>query len=255
MNELISVKNENGELLVSARELHKGLELSRRFSLWIEQYINKENKYGFEEGYDFTSVLSSTVVNNGASRQLQDYGIKLDMAKEICMITANEKGKQFRKYFIECERKLKQVNNQPQLPTTYKEALQQLLIQVEENEKLQVEVTQKQTIIDNVIDDDGLFAVGTVGKVLKPYCNNMGSIKIFKFLRENNILMDNERTQKHNLPYDRYNKYFELKYIETTFGTHVKPYFNGKGLKWFLNRLVKEGYLTSEQREEVKNKF
>lgn len=129
-------------------------------------------------------------------------------------------------------------------------------IEVQEAKKPLLEtIENKQTIIDNVIDDNGLFAVGTVGKVLKPYCSDMGTIKIFKFLRENNILMNAERTQKHNLPYDRYNKYFELKYIETSFGTHVKPYFNGRGLKWFLNRLVKEGYLTSEQKEEVKSKF
>lgn len=129
-------------------------------------------------------------------------------------------------------------------------------IEVQEAKKPLLEtIEKKQTIIDNVIDDNGLFAVGTVGKVLKPYCSDMGTIKIFKFLRENNILMNAERTQKHNLPYDRYNKYFELKYIETSFGTHVKPYFNGRGLKWFLNRLVKEGYLTSEQKEEVKSKF
>lgn len=251
MSELINVKNENGELLVSARELHKGLEIKTQYTKWIDRMF----EYGFEENIDYITISQKRLTAQGNETTYTDHILKIDMSKEICMIQRNEKGKQFRKYFIECERKLKQAVHQPQLPTTYKEALQQLLIQVEENEKLQVEVTQKQTIIDNVIDDDGLFAVGTVGKVLKPYCNNMGTIKIFKFLRENNILMDNERTQKHNLPYDRYNKYFELKYIETTFGTHVKPYFNGKGLKWFLNRLVKEGYLTSEQKEEVKYKF
>ena len=75
------------------------------------------------------------------------------------------------------------------------------------------------------------------------------------FLRENGVLMNSKGTQKHNLPYDKYNKYFEMKYIESTFGTHVKPYFNGVGLKWFLNKLVKEHYLTQAQFDKVKDKF
>lgn len=66
INELIKVKYESDKALVSARELHEFLGLSKRFSSWIEQYIKEDNKYGFEVDIDFTSVLSSTVVNNGA---------------------------------------------------------------------------------------------------------------------------------------------------------------------------------------------
>lgn len=129
-------------------------------------------------------------------------------------------------------------------------------IEVQEAKKPLLEtIENKQTIIDNVIDDKSLFAIGTVGKILKPYISDMGAIKIFKFLRENSILIDSEGTQRHNLPYDKYNKYFEMKCVESCFGTHTKTYFNGVGLKWFLNRLAKDGYLTSEQKEEIKSKF
>lgn len=69
MNELINVTvNEKQQQVVSARDLHKGLEIQKRFSAWFEQ-----NSKGFLEGYDFTGVLSGTVVNNGAFRELQDY--------------------------------------------------------------------------------------------------------------------------------------------------------------------------------------
>ena len=37
-----------------------------------------------------------------------EYHITLDMAKELSMVERNEKGKQARKYFIECEKKLTQ---------------------------------------------------------------------------------------------------------------------------------------------------
>ena len=141
-NELIEfkiTKGKNGNDLVSARELHEKLGLSKRFSAWIEQYIKENNDYLFENGVDFVECTFEYGANQyGAIGKLQDYAITFDMAKEICMVTKNSKGKKCRKWFIEKEKELKslQEENQPKLPTTYKEALQQLLAQVEENEKL-----------------------------------------------------------------------------------------------------------------------
>lgn len=60
--------------------------------------------YGFAENIDFTSVQKSTVVNNGAEKPIIDHIMKLDMAKELCMLARNEKGKQARQYFLEVER-------------------------------------------------------------------------------------------------------------------------------------------------------
>ena len=69
MNNLINVTlNENQEPVVSARQLHKSLEVKTRFSQWVEQ-----NFKILEEGYDFTSVVGTTVVNNGANRKLIMY--------------------------------------------------------------------------------------------------------------------------------------------------------------------------------------
>lgn len=105
MNELIKINETDGKQSVSARELHEKLEVTDRFSRWFESML----KYGFEEKTDFTSVKFSTLVNNGATRELQDYAISIDMAKEICMIQRSEIGKKFRQYFIECEKKLVEV--------------------------------------------------------------------------------------------------------------------------------------------------
>lgn len=80
MNELINVTVENDQQLVSARDLHKGLELSNRFSKWVNQNFKE-----FEEGEDFTSVPGGTVVQsgNGAMRKVDDYALTLDMAKHF----------------------------------------------------------------------------------------------------------------------------------------------------------------------------
>lgn len=70
-------ETDKGEKVVYGRDLHEGLEITDRFSRWFERML----AYGFEEDVDYTSVKSSTVVNNGAVRELDDYILKLDMAK------------------------------------------------------------------------------------------------------------------------------------------------------------------------------
>mgnify|MGYP006372036263 CR=1 FL=1 len=102
MNELIKVTEQNGEQLVSARELYEFLEVKSKFADWIK---NRIEKYGFEENQDFVTI-SKNLENGG--REI-DYILKLDMAKELSMVEGNEKGKIARKYFIECEKKLKQI--------------------------------------------------------------------------------------------------------------------------------------------------
>lgn len=59
MQELIKIQVKNDRQLVSARELYKALEVKTRFSLWVIQ-----NFKGFEEGQDFTSVVTTTEVQN-----------------------------------------------------------------------------------------------------------------------------------------------------------------------------------------------
>lgn len=84
---------------VNARELHTKLEVKTHLSTWIKRSIEK---YDFEENIDF-SVLKSGNPNGGLP--IIDYIVSLDMAKELCMLDDGEKGKQFRKYFIECEKR------------------------------------------------------------------------------------------------------------------------------------------------------
>lgn len=132
MKELIQVKtNEQGQQLVSARELHKGLEIKSRFNDWIN---NRIAKYGFEKNSDYTKFLVECV----RGQNVYDYALTLDMAKELSMVENNDLGRKFRKYFIECEKKLKEVAT-PKLPQTYKEALIELVKTIEEKEKIEEE--------------------------------------------------------------------------------------------------------------------
>lgn len=81
-----------------ARELHRFLEVATRFNDWVAARINE---YAFDEGRDFYSFFSKTPEGGRPSKE---YAISLDMAKELAMVERNAKGRQARKYFIECER-------------------------------------------------------------------------------------------------------------------------------------------------------
>lgn len=101
MEELIKVQVENDRQLVSARELHKGLGLKKKFTDWV-----KQNFKGFEEGQDYTTSPKGHLVKsgNGTVRAYDDYLLTIDMAKELCMMSKTEKGKEVRKYFIQVEK-------------------------------------------------------------------------------------------------------------------------------------------------------
>lgn len=101
MENIITVNNENGQLLVGARELHSFVESKERFSKWWDRMLT----YGFEKGMDYTPYQK---VHPQNKQEINDFALKLNMAKEIAMIQRNEKGKQARLYFINCENKLKQ---------------------------------------------------------------------------------------------------------------------------------------------------
>lgn len=124
----INIKDENGKQTVSARELHEKLEVSTQFKDWIKRMID----YGFEEGKDYCSFLSEST----GGRPAMEYFISIDMAKEICMIQRSDKGKAFRQYFIECERRLIESNKRA-MPQTYIEAVESLLNELKKNQALE----------------------------------------------------------------------------------------------------------------------
>lgn len=98
MNEIISTReSENGEIIVSARELHDFLEVGTPFRKWFPRMVD----YGFIENQDYTTDIFVHPSNN---QETKDFLMKLDMAKEISMIQRTEKGKQARRYFISLER-------------------------------------------------------------------------------------------------------------------------------------------------------
>lgn len=216
MQELIKIQtNENNEQLVSCRELYEKLGVNSNFTTWFKRMC----EYGFEENKDFITWFPNLESEIHGGQNKIDYIIKLDMAKEICMIQRTEIGKQFRQYFIECERRLKE-QSQFKLPTTYKEALLQLVEKVEENEKLLLEnqeMKPKADFFEAVTNSKTAIQMSEVAKVLDM---GIGRNKLFEILRDNKILMQNNR------PYQKFidNGWFrviEVKYTKQNGDTAI----------------------------------
>ena len=101
MNEIIKVNDDNQT--VSARELHERLNVETDFRHWFPRMC----EYGFSEAIDFNPVKNDRVQLEGGrivSREVTDYEISVDMAKQICMIQRTPEGKQVRQYLIDLEK-------------------------------------------------------------------------------------------------------------------------------------------------------
>lgn len=109
MNEIIEFyTNEENEKTVSARDLHKALEVKTRFKEWFSS-----NSKRFEQQVDFSYAVTTAHVGKGAKRDIDDYLMSIDMAKHIALMAGTDKGDEIRSYFIEAEKKLRQVVMQP----------------------------------------------------------------------------------------------------------------------------------------------
>lgn len=87
---------------VNARELHSFLGVGKDFSSWIKGRIEQ---YEFIENIDYILLTQIGEQVHGGHNKI-DYIISIDMAKELSMVEKTSKGREARKYFIECERRL-----------------------------------------------------------------------------------------------------------------------------------------------------
>jgi anti-repressor protein len=106
-NQLIPVFNgsiaDESCLTCNARDLHKFLGVGKRFASWIKERIAE---YEFLENHDYV-IISQNREKIGRGRPTTDYHLTLDTAKELAMVERNDKGRQVRRYFIDCEKQLR----------------------------------------------------------------------------------------------------------------------------------------------------
>lgn len=164
VEEKIKINTNENDITISARELHSFLDVKTEFRHWFPRMC----EYGFEENIDFNPVIFDHVRKEGnrqVTRSLEDYEIKLDMAKEIAMIQRNERGKQARKYFLQVEKAW----NSPEM--VMKRALEIANRQVEnlklenaQQKQIIGELQPKATYYDLILQNNSLVAISSIAK-------------------------------------------------------------------------------------------
>jgi anti-repressor protein len=238
MNELIKVNLDTQT--VSARELHKALEVSSRFSRWFDT-----NKEMFVEGEDYNKCTSSTVVNNGAVRELEDYEITVLMAKHLSMMSRTEKGRDIRNYLIDLE---KAWNTPEQIMARALKMADKTIEQLKtDNKALEQKIEQdkpKTIFADAVSTSHTSILIGDLAKLICQNGVQIGQKRLFEWMRQNNFLIKSGSSR--NMPMQRYVEQglFEIKEsnvqnpdgsVRITKTTKV----TGKGQIYFVNQFLK----------------
>jgi len=144
IGELIPIEKRRGQQAVNARYLYEWLQVKKDFSDWMKAQIIRCD-LSENEDYQVLHPQKGEQKRGGSNRI--DYALTLNAAKEISMMSQTARGKQARRYFIECER-IANEKTTTILPKNYKQALTQLLAQVERNEQLQIENKMQKRELD-----------------------------------------------------------------------------------------------------------
>ena len=219
--ELIKLtKNSQGIETVNARELHEFLEVKSKCADWFK---NRVSEFGFIENSDFVSV--SKILESGG-RSIE-YHISIDMAKELSMLERNDKGKQARLYFIECER----IAKAKQVPQSFSEALQ-----LAANQAKQLEAqAAKVNYFDKVCDTTGLVNATQVGQKFK-----MSAVTLNKNLDGLNVY---NRSIKRGRAFQQWFVDAGNGIMRQTELGYPQPLFTAKGEQWIIETFTTNGVI------------
>ena len=236
MDDLIRVDFTGDRPAVSARELHEFLEVETRFNDWFKRMC----EYGFSEGEDYYSFLSNRV-DGLAGKPRQDAAVSIDMAKEICMLQRNEKGKLARQYFIQLE---KDWNSPEKVMACALQIADKKIKALEEN-KLALEAEAKANaplvlFAKGVEGSKNSILVRDLAKILHQNGVDIGEKRLFEELRRRGYLIK-QKGRGWNMPTQRAVEMglFEIKetVVSTPSGTETRrtPLVTGKGQTYFCN--------------------
>jgi len=232
--QLIKIQDENGKRTVNARELHEFLNSKQDFSTWIKSRIDK---FGFVENEDFVKLHKKMELSKTGQKAIE-YHLSMDMAKELSMVENNAKGREARQYFINIEKKVKQLA----LPTNTKE---QALLLAHNLIEMQKTIDSQKPAVDfarQISATRDSIKVGDFAKIL--YSNNnllIGQNRLFQWLYDNRFL------QNSSTPFQRY---LDQGIFEVTSGViqnsttgriwkQVK--ITGKGIVYLTQKILESG--------------
>lgn len=243
MKELITVTvNEQGQQLVSARELYIGLGLDKsNWKRWSVKNITKNDF--FKENIDWTGFV---IMTNG--NETKDFAITLRFAQHICMMARTERSHEYRDYLLECEkqllsptRTLRQLKGEALMDIIEAKSVDDRVLAVGKYGDLckQEAIEEVQPTLDyhdKVLKSDKLVTMTDVAKDL-----GMSARKL------NSLLNDLGVQYKKGKTWHLYSKYEGLvpshfDYHITEFGQILKV--SEEGRKWIINLLEENNVIT-----------
>lgn len=233
MKELLKVEvNKNQEPIVSARALHEFLGSKERFSKWFDKMVD----FGFVEHEDYTPYQ---MVHPQNDQEISDYALKLDMAKEVAMVSKLPKGKEARKHFIQVEKDF----NSPE------KVMARALLMA--NKQLE-EVKPYARLGQAVSGSKTSILVGDMAKILQQNGIQTGQNIFFRWLRENGYLCKKVGEQ-YNMPTE-YSMRLGLMEIKETIIIqgdkeiiNKTPKITGRGQQYFIQK-----FLTDKKRVNLR---
>ena len=236
MNDLIKVDYSGEKPAVSARDLHEFLEVKTAYKDWFPRMC----EYGFYDGVDYCSILSDRV-DGLPGKPRHDAAVTIDMAKEICMLQRNEKGKTARQYFLQLERDW----NSPEKVMARALQIADRRIKTLES-KVQADAP-KVLFADSVAASTSTVLIGELAKIMRQNGINMGEKRLFQWMRDNGYLVKRKGTD-HNMPTQLSMEQGLFRVKETVIShsdghTSISktPKVTGKGQTFFLNKFLREG--------------
>ena len=248
MNELVKVNFDTQT--VSARDLYDllsqdgGVKGTERFSKWFERYCT----YGFVQGEDYSTPNKKVRVQTEGTREVQreveDFDLSIDMAKQICMLQRTEKGKQLRQYLIDLE---KAWNTPEQVMARALKLADQTIDKLRSDNKALIadneRMKPKEIFADAVSTSHTSILIGDLAKLICQNGVQIGQKRLFEWLRENGFLVKSGSSK--NMPQQRYVErgLFEVKEssvqnpdgsVRITKTTKV----TGKGQIYFVNKFL-----------------
>ena len=250
MNELIKINYDSERPTVSGRDLHEALGINTKYADWFPRMC----EYGFAEGVDYVSFLRNRS-DGRPGKGLTDHQLTINMAKEICMIQRNEKGKMFRQYFIQVEEKwnspeavmaraLQFANNQLE---RLKSSNQELVEAIAVKDQQIAEMQPKASYYDLVLNCKDLVSISVIAK-------DYG----WSARRMNNYLHEKKVQYKKGKIWLLYQKYAEKGYTSTKTQTYagndgnmhtsVHTYWTQAGRLFIYDLLKANGVLPTIER-------
>ena len=234
MNEIIKVNYDNDRPTVLARDLHDFLEVKTAFKDWFPRMC----EYGFSQGVDFNPLKNEQVRLEGdrqVTRMIDDAQLTIEMAKEICMLQRNERGKQARQYFIQLEKDW----NSPE-----KVMARALQIADKKIKRLETQIEEdkpKVLFAGAVETSKSSILIGELAKILKQNGIKIGPIRLFDWMRQNGYLIRRNGSD-YNMPTQRAMEMglFEIKetsIVHADGHTSISktPKVTGKGQVYFVD--------------------